>query len=172
MLVGDVKQAIYRWRGSDWRILNGEVNRELSLYTPEETHKLSMNRRSMREIVEFNNRLFKQCNTLLANLLGSQYSAPLIHAYNDVEQQHKDATEGYVRVADVTHEKGENADEVMCREVLHTIEELLASGISENNITLFCGNKRILAAGDALVDLELIAAVSVGNGEYRPFTGG
>ena len=136
MLVGDVKQAIYRWRGSDWRILNGEVNRELSLYTPEETHKLSMNRRSMREIVEFNNRLFKQCNTLLANLLGSQYSAPLIHAYNDVEQQHKDATEGYVRVADVTHEKGENADEVMCREVLRTIEELLASGISENNITL------------------------------------
>ena len=136
MLVGDVKQAIYRWRGSDWRILNGEVNRELRLYTPEETHRLSMNRRSMREIVEFNNQLFNKCNTLLANLLGPTYAKPLIHAYSDVEQEHKETHEGYVRVVDVSHEKGENADEVMCREVLSTIEELLASGISENHIAL------------------------------------
>lgn len=136
MLVGDVKQAIYRWRGSDWRILNGEVNRELSLYTPHEAHKLSMNRRSMREIVEFNNHLFTVCNTLLADLLGADHATPLIHAYSDVEQQHKEPREGYVRVVDVTHEKGENADEVMCKEVLHTIEELLAAGISENHIAL------------------------------------
>ena len=136
MLVGDVKQAIYRWRGSDWRILNGEVNRELAAYTPEKVHKLSENRRSMSEIVEFNNRLFKKCNTHLATLLGDQYSAPLINAYSDVKQQHKDKVEGYVRVVDVTHEKGEKADEVMCSEVLRTIEELLASGISEKNITL------------------------------------
>lgn len=136
MLVGDVKQAIYRWRGSDWRILNGEVNHELRLYTPEETHRLSMNRRSMREIVEFNNHLFSKCNTLLANLLGSKYATPLIHAYSDVEQEHKEAHEGYVRIVDVSHDKGENADEVMCREVLNTIEELLTSGISESHIAL------------------------------------
>ena len=136
MLVGDVKQAIYRWRGSDWRILNGEVNRELSLYTPQDTHKLSVNRRSMSEIVRFNNRLFKECNKQLVDLLGPTYSTPLLHAYNDVEQEHKEKEEGYVRIADITHEKGENADEVMCREVLHTIEELLDKGIRESDITL------------------------------------
>ena len=136
MLVGDVKQAIYRWRGSDWRILNGEVHRELGLYTPKEAHKLSMNRRSMREIVEFNNHLFAQCNTLLADLLGPTYAPPLIHAYSDVEQEHKEKREGYVRIVDVAHEKGENADEVMCRQVLSTIEEMLASGISEKHIAL------------------------------------
>ncbi len=136
MLVGDVKQAIYRWRGSDWRILNGEVHRELSLYTPKKAHKLSMNRRSMREIVEFNNHLFAECNTLLADLLGPTYATPLIHAYSDVEQEHKEEHEGYVRIVDVAHEKGEKADEVMCRQVLSTIEELLASGISENHIAL------------------------------------
>ena len=136
MLVGDVKQAIYRWRGSDWRILNGEVNRELSLYTPEDTHKLSVNRRSMRKIVEFNNRLFKKCNEKLTALLGPTYSAPLVHAYSDVKQEHKEEEEGYVRVVDVAGEKGENADEVMCREVLHTIEELLANGVKESDITL------------------------------------
>ena len=136
MLVGDVKQAIYRWRGSDWRILNGEVNRELSLYTPRDTHRLSMNRRSMREVVEFNNHLFDRCNTLLTDLLGEEHAAPLIQAYSDVEQEHKEAREGYVRVTDVVHEKGENADEAMCAEVLRTIEELLAAGVSESHIAL------------------------------------
>ena len=123
MLVGDVKQAIYRWRGSDWRILNGEVHQELGLYTPREAHRLAANRRSMREIVEFNNHLFDRCNTLLTDLLGEEHAAPLIQAYSDVEQEHKEEHEGYVRVVDVTHEKGESADEVMCREVLRTIEE-------------------------------------------------
>ena len=135
MLVGDVKQAIYRWRGSDWRILNGEVNHELGLYTPTEAHKLSMNRRSMREIVEFNNHLFTRCNTLLADLLGP-HATPLVHAYSDVEQEHKDKHEGYVRVADVTTEKGEKTDDTMCAAVLSTIEELLASGIEEKDIAL------------------------------------
>ena len=138
MLVGDVKQAIYRWRGSDWRILNGEVNRELNLYTPQETHKLSVNRRSMSEIVRFNNRLFKECNEKLTTLLGPSNAAPLLHAYSDVEQEHKEieTQEGYVRVTDVVHEKGENADEMMCSKVLSTIKELLAEGIKESDITL------------------------------------
>ena len=136
MLVGDVKQAIYRWRGSDWRILNGEVTQELGPYTPQTPHKLSMNRRSMREIVEFNNRLFEKCNTLLADLLGPTHATHLINAYNDVEQQHKEAKEGYVRVVDVVSEKGSDSKTDMCQEVLHTIQELLASGVNERDIAL------------------------------------
>ena len=136
MLVGDVKQAIYRWRGSDWRILNGEVTHELGLYTPQEAHRLTTNRRSMSEIVKFNNMLFKECNDRLATLLDKAYATPLIHAYSDVEQEYEDTQKGYVRVVDVTTDKGENADERMCAEVLGTIEELLASGITENDITL------------------------------------
>lgn len=136
MLVGDVKQAIYRWRGSDWRILNTEVNHELSQYTSHEAHRLTMNRRSMREIVEFNNHLFTKCNTLLTDLLGEAHALPLIQAYNDVEQEHKEKVEGYVRVVDVTHEKGDRADEVMCGKVLQTLKELLDSGVSERHIAL------------------------------------
>ncbi len=142
MLVGDVKQAIYRWRGSDWRILNGEVHHELGAYTPHEAHKLSMNRRSMRQIVTFNNHLFSRCNTLLADLLGDAHSAPLLHAYSDVEQEHKDKHEGYVRVADVIHDEGESPSTAMCRQVLNTIQELIASGISEGDIALLMRNNR------------------------------
>lgn len=136
MLVGDVKQAIYRWRGSDWRILNGEVNDTLALYTPSETHKLDTNRRSMRRIVEFNNNLFSNCNAILEQLVGQQHATALTNAYHDVKQQHKKENEGYVRVKDVTSEPDETGSEAMCREVLHTIEELLAAGIREKDIAL------------------------------------
>ena len=136
MLVGDVKQAIYRWRGSDWRILNSEVNRELSQYTPSEAHRLSMNRRSMREIVEFNNRLFDGCNTALSELLGQEHATPLINAYSDVEQQHKETQEGYVCVKDISHDKDETDNTAMCSEVLNTIRELLSSGVREGDIAL------------------------------------
>ena len=136
LIVGDVKQAIYRWRGSDWRILNGEINNVLSQYTPKKTHDLRTNRRSMREIVEFNNHLFLQCNTKLESQLGPNHSGPLTHAYSDVEQEHKKENEGYVKIIDVEHDKDETSDNAMCAEVLRTIESLLESGVNENDIAL------------------------------------
>ena len=155
MLVGDVKQAIYRWRGSDWRILNGEVNKELSLYTPQNTHKLSENRRSMSQIVEFNNALFAECNKKLSALLGPAYATPLINAYSDVHQEHKNTDEGYVRVADVSSDSGNNA---MCAAVLQTIEELLAAGIKENNIALLLRNNKQI---QSIVDYLAIHAPTI-----------
>ncbi len=54
MLIGDVKQAIYRWRGSDWRILSRRVREQMG---PDrvEAETLDVNHRSLRRVVEFNN---------------------------------------------------------------------------------------------------------------------
>jgi len=56
LLVGDVKQAIYRWRGGDWKLLAekipGDYENNLSLET------LADNYRSAAQVVEFNNQLF------------------------------------------------------------------------------------------------------------------
>ncbi len=52
MIIGDVKQAIYRWRGGDWRLLASEV---ASRYDNQEI-ALSTSWRSEEKIVEFNNR--------------------------------------------------------------------------------------------------------------------
>lgn len=51
MLVGDVKQSIYRWRGGDWRILNNINSKSQSL---------KRNYRSKQVIVEFNNNFLKE----------------------------------------------------------------------------------------------------------------
>ncbi len=55
LIVGDVKQSIYRWRGGDWRILGGEIEHDLS---DSSRIPLKNNWRSLPNIVEFNNALF------------------------------------------------------------------------------------------------------------------
>ncbi|MDR2882448.1 MAG: UvrD-helicase domain-containing protein [Alistipes sp.] len=52
LLIGDVKQAIYRWRGSDWRILSRRVHEQMGQGRVE-SETLATNYRSLRRIVEF-----------------------------------------------------------------------------------------------------------------------
>ncbi len=59
MLIGDVKQAIYRWRGGEWSLLGGEAQRALS-FADQRLENLSTSWRSHSEIVDFNNNLFEK----------------------------------------------------------------------------------------------------------------
>ena len=56
LIVGDIKQSIYRWRGGDWRILHDQALRALG---PKNTavQILRENWRSLPCVVEFNNRI-------------------------------------------------------------------------------------------------------------------
>ena len=57
IVVGDIKQSIYTWRGGDWSILSKLVNKDLlSEYVKPEF--LDKNYRTARNIVEFNNDFF------------------------------------------------------------------------------------------------------------------
>lgn len=57
LLVGDIKQSIYRWRGSDWSILGTTAPEELGRGNTE-IRTLDSNFRSLPQIVEFNNDIF------------------------------------------------------------------------------------------------------------------
>lgn len=72
LIVGDVKQSIYRFRNSDWKLLDEQVQADFS---PEEIHEetLKDNWRSCRNIVEFNNALF----TTLPGVLQAVYNEAL-----------------------------------------------------------------------------------------------
>lgn len=66
LVVGDVKQSIYRFREGDWRLLGQRVEAEFD----ESRHcPLSDNFRSRREIVMFNNAVFNALPTLLDSAL-------------------------------------------------------------------------------------------------------
>ena len=55
LVVGDVKQSIYRWRGSDWDLLGSRVQEQ---FPTAATTVLDGNFRTCSEIVEFNNDFF------------------------------------------------------------------------------------------------------------------
>ena len=56
LIVGDVKQSIYRWRNGDWGILNG-LNDHIDHF-PIRVKTLATNRRSETNIIRFNNHIF------------------------------------------------------------------------------------------------------------------
>lgn len=58
LLVGDVKQSIYRWRGGDWRILAREIEAEFGKV---EIENMATNYRSLGNVVRFNNELIQAC---------------------------------------------------------------------------------------------------------------
>ena len=88
LIVGDVKQSIYRFRNSDWNLLGRKVCEE---FPSAEVETLGCNWRSCRAIVDFNNRFF----TAAAAEFG------LEDIYSDVRQipQSDDAQDGFVRLS-------------------------------------------------------------------------
>lgn len=71
-IVGDIKQSIYRWRGGDWRLLNGGVMQDLGKDNTDVKH-LDLNYRSLKNIVDFNRILIDKVvdidNQYLNNLI-------------------------------------------------------------------------------------------------------
>ena len=57
LIVGDVKQSIYRWRQSEWDLLENQVSEDFPDRT--DVKSLDTNFRSSRDIVEFNNEYFQ-----------------------------------------------------------------------------------------------------------------
>lgn len=101
LVVGDVKQSIYRWRGGDWRLLLKGLKDDISpaFYHEEE---LSQNFRSKPNVIDFNNGLF----TILPNLIranavnkdNNSFTEEVEHllkdlpdAYQEVVQEKKDS---------------------------------------------------------------------------------
>lgn len=70
LIVGDVKQSIYRWRQSDWNLLNSKVAEEFpssrELLGKDGKAALSVNYRTEENIVEFNDLFFEFLRDRLA----------------------------------------------------------------------------------------------------------
>lgn len=108
LLVGDVKQAIYRWRGGSAHTLFADIASHLPA---ENVVYLSKNWRSKHSIVAFNNQLFVSAATQLTAHFEQMFSeaqdvsasltpvlTSLADAYQDVVQTAVHTDEGYVEV--------------------------------------------------------------------------
>jgi len=96
LIVGDVKQSIYRWRGSDWNTLDSGVQSQMQGRSMV-VRPLDTNYRSDRAIVEFNNELF---STLVDPAKGCfDGDETIARAFSDCKQKIHSSAEGHVKLS-------------------------------------------------------------------------
>ena len=151
LVVGDVKQSIYRWRNSDWRLIEERI---VSDFGPENvrTHSLDTNWRSDAKIVYFNNSLFRSSAALLQSDFNRslevmpdsdfvQYARTKItEVYTHVCQQvppKKNAEEGFVRLTFLnTEDEDDNWRSQALARLPKEIESLQDQGFALKDIAI------------------------------------
>ncbi|MDR2058216.1 MAG: UvrD-helicase domain-containing protein [Dysgonamonadaceae bacterium] len=154
LIVGDVKQSIYRWRNGDWRILEN-IGKELDV----KELNLNHNYRSEKEIIEFNNNLFPLAARSLHELYENHWSdtttSPFLSAYNTeevVQQTKKTTKQGFVSI-DFISEKTDDKpyDDRVKETVLEKLQSLYKAGIPAREICILTRyNKDLIHLADYL----------------------
>ena len=136
LIVGDVKQSIYRWRSGDWRLLNGIENQFNSMLM--EIKSLSTNYRSTRNVIDFNNTFFRHAAKVEYQALEElecDEREQLEKAYADVEQKVPDDKKDEGRVTIELLPNNEYQESVL----EHTVEyvrERIDAGVSQKDIAI------------------------------------
>nr|WP_311147403.1 UvrD-helicase domain-containing protein [Prevotella pallens] len=132
LIVGDIKQSVYRWRQGDWGILNNIeksfAHQKIRLET------LDYNYRSEKRIIDFNNAFWEQCvaNTAKEVAQDDAEKAEIVQkAYEDVAQKtHKTTENGFVKISLYP---SKNMKEAVLEELIETIKELFNNGYGGKN---------------------------------------
>lgn len=141
MIVGDVKQSIYRWRNGDWSLLAEGVESEFRRFGTNEV-VLENNWRSAPEIVGFNNLFFKKAAALLKALFDeaagedNRWSGAIEKAYAGVEQAAKSSLKGYVDIHFGPQKKEEGAAEDIMETVVGDIRAITERGGRSGDIVI------------------------------------
>ena len=91
LVVGDVKQSIYRWRNGDWNLLANQLAADLGHQLIHQ-EPLNNNWRSRKNVVDFNNTLFWQASHYLDSWFEGQTDEP---CFSDLHGVIKSAYEGH-----------------------------------------------------------------------------
>lgn len=130
-LVGDAKQAIYRWRGGNAEQFLSLVNEHTNPFViPPKTYNLPSNYRSHEEVINFNNDFF----TITSPLLNNELYKELFEQGNQQKTNTKKG--GYVQITFLEDAEEQDLDLLYCEEVLSTIDKVRAQGYSFNDISI------------------------------------
>lgn len=150
MIVGDIKQSIYRWRNGDWKILAG-LDKDRSFRLNSKT--LDTNWRSEANIIAFNNDIF----TSACKVLNERYKVDegedctqLLDAYSDVRQKtSKDTKEGYIKLSFLKNSEEHPYTDTTMELLAEEVDSLVKKGVRVNDIAILVRkNKSIPAIAD------------------------
>lgn len=138
LIVGDVKQSIYRWRSGDWRLLNNIESEFPRAKENIKFEKLNTNFRSEYNIIKFNNKFFKKAAELeykAETEIDETNAHQLNAAYKDAKQEipEKRKQRGYVKV---TLFDNEEYDETVLNSLTDTVVNLRDAGVELSRIAI------------------------------------
>lgn len=145
LVVGDTKQSIYRWRGGNWKLLNGSVAEDVG---PHHVHfeGLAVNWRSAAEIVNFNNWFFSNLKLHTETYFGDvpeesrELLDQVISVYDGVSQQvaRKDV-EGLVKIQFLEDEQWQEAS---ITRTIALVEDLQRQGYQLRDMAILTRTQR------------------------------
>ncbi len=148
-LVGDPKQSIYRFRGGESKLMLDIINKKE--FSPKEASLLVLkdNWRSAKNIVQFNNELYRYHSAGLEeehrNIFGE-----------DAEQSSKSCIEGRVKVNLIENLTNEDFYNDTSEKMRKDIQESLDNGFKFSDITILCrGNFDIFSYSQKLGNLKV-----------------
>lgn len=150
MIVGDIKQSIYRWRNGDWKILAG-LDKDRSFRLNSKT--LDTNWRSEANIIAFNNDIFTSaCRVLNERYKGDEGEdcTQLLDAYSDVRQNtSKETKEGYIKLSFLKNSEEHPYADTTMELLAEEVDSLIKKGVRVNDIAILVRkNKSIPAIAD------------------------
>lgn len=164
LVVGDVKQSIYRWRGGEMRLLMEQVEIDTAHFGME-VKNLDTNFRSLPQVVFFNNSLFSRLSRLLATSLseelGSGMGEMISAAYSEISQkvslkQESKGQQGKVRLEFLEPEKSQNFADAALEALPAMVDELMSKGYRQKDIAILVRkNDQAAAIADAFMAYEI-----------------
>lgn len=156
LIVGDVKQSIYRWRSSDWKILAQQLDKEFPQYVQHES--LLDNWRSDEEIISFNNKLFLFATQQLQakyvddiakagiDTTNNSLTHLLTESYAQVQQNFPKKKEyrknkGYIEIQFTDRNNKEEFEAYTLLQMVKNIEKIQESGYSLRDIAILTRTK-------------------------------
>ena len=168
LIVGDVKQSIYRFRNSDWHLLN-QVNRDNDFPRKQPGKGMGSNWRTAKVVVDNNEQLMQQYCTWVVNKLKEKYGEKFynqideiahIYSHNEMHQVAQKSYDGYFHMQ-FFEGKGYKDDALDA--TLTQIQSMQEEGIDLSRITILARYTR---------DVETIANFLIQQGYEVQSAGG
>jgi len=150
MLVGDAKQAIYRWRGGKAEQFIDLSNDENPFSIPKHIQNLDTNYRSFSEIIDFNNQFFTHVSEFLGNPIYKDL-------YLTGNQQKKNKREGgYVQISFIEKPQDKDERELVFPKKVYEVIQNLDSGFDLSEVCILVRKKKEgIAVADYLTERNI-----------------
>lgn len=169
LIVGDVKQSIYRWRNSDWSILAEQLDRQFS---PEQKldYTLEKNWRSDENIIAFNNAIIGELKTVFEDYLfdsldnKTAYTDKFDRIYSSYQQEPGKTNGEAQGLAQINFFEEDDFNETATGQLVEQVKHLQDHGIKARDIAILIRKNK---EGGPIIEAFLAAAKLHENKKYN-----